>query len=60
MGAVSVFTSEELPSPTLVQIFSFCRDVVDSWFVLGKSLLSLSLVYIWCSYLASYAPLGSI
>ena len=59
MGAVSVFTSEELPSPTLVQIFSCCRDVIDSWFALEKSLSSLSLVYI-CCYLTSYVPLGSI
>ena len=51
MGAVSVFTSEELPSPTLVQIFSFCRDVADSWFVLERAcrfcLWFISVVVIW-------------
>ena len=38
MGAVSVFTSEELPSPTLFEILPSIRDLIASLFVLRMSL----------------------
>ena len=55
MGAVSVFTCEELPSPTLFlsEILSSFRDVVASFFLVRMSFCWYRLVLLTCFYLTS-------
>ena len=50
MGAVSVFTSEELPSPTFSEMLTSFRDVV-AWFALLRMSLRKSFTCVFVAFI---------